>query len=171
MCWHDMENSSQLIRLFNPFSFFSKISMCRNNSNLSNRFVFLFFLSFRRIACEGVTQIHPTDLAFYILCLELQLCKPHLVAEVTSPDLRIFANIQECDYAAQGSNVFFNCCLDKGAPRLSSQGQNPCKFRRLLMGLFSSWTSCLQRFVSFNHCCILFEKTKDQGPSTNITKD
>ena len=119
---------------------------------------FIPFLSFRKIACEGVTQIHPTDLAFHIICLELQLCKPHLVAEVTSPDLRIFANIQECDYAAQGSNVFFNCCLDKGPPRLSSQGQNPCKFRRLLMGLFSSWASCLQRFVSFDHCCILLKR-------------
>ena len=74
---------------------------------------------------------------------------------------------------AQGSNVFFNCCLDKGAPRLSSQGQNPCKFKRLLMGLFSSWTSCLHRFVSFDHCCILLKRrprTRDRVqilPRTN----
>ena len=150
--------------------------------SLPNWFVFLIpFHSFRRIACVGITQIYPTDLFFIpflsfrrVACVgalyksvqRIYLfalfssdcnCKPHLVAEETSPNLRIFANIQECDYAAQGSNVFFNCCLDKGPPRLSSQGQNPCKFRRLLMGLFSSWASCLQRFVSFDHCCILLE--------------
>ena len=83
--------------------------------------------------------------------------------------LQIFRNV----ITPQGSNVFFNCCLDKGAPRLSSQGQNPCKFKRLLMGLFSSWTSCLHRFVSFDHCCILLKRrprTRDRVqilPRTN----
>ena len=89
-----------------PFHSFRRFPCVGITEIFPSDLFFIPFLSFRKIACEGVTQIHPTDLAFHILCLELQLCKPHLVAEATSPDLRIFANIQECDYERKGQMYF-----------------------------------------------------------------